>query len=218
MEERPKDVTPGPSQDQSSELDALRKQLLEVQAQLEQSAKKQADIQLDLDIAKKELDKRVGQSTPFINMKKMLMQKNQLIKQLRESLNEYEPQTALSEEDKDDWPASFLLFPPTTAMETSSDSNKKRKLVDNNNASNNNGESNDHKETKEEDEDIVETSGPRKKLTQRKDCPYLDTVKRHLLDFDFEKLCSVTLQNFNVYACLVCGKYFQGRLKINLMQ
>jgi len=40
---------------------------------------------------------------------------------------------------------------------------------------------------------------------------YLDTINRKLLDFDFEKLCSVTLSNINVYACLVCGKYFQGR-------
>lgn len=35
--------------------------------------------------------------------------------------------------------------------------------------------------------------------------------RRKLLDFDFEKLCSVSLSNINVYACLVCGKYFQGR-------
>ncbi|KIX06925.1 uncharacterized protein Z518_04901 [Rhinocladiella mackenziei CBS 650.93] len=40
---------------------------------------------------------------------------------------------------------------------------------------------------------------------------YLDTINRFLLDFDFEKLCSVSLSNINVYACLVCGKYFQGR-------
>ena len=40
---------------------------------------------------------------------------------------------------------------------------------------------------------------------------YLDTIDRIHLDFDFEKLCSVTLSNINVYACLVCGKYFQGR-------
>ena len=33
---------------------------------------------------------------------------------------------------------------------------------------------------------------------------------RSVLDFDFEKLCSVSLSNINVYACLVCGKYFQG--------
>uniref|UniRef100_A0A915HUP0 ubiquitinyl hydrolase 1 n=1 Tax=Romanomermis culicivorax TaxID=13658 RepID=A0A915HUP0_ROMCU len=42
-------------------------------------------------------------------------------------------------------------------------------------------------------------------------CPYLDTINRHVLDFDFEKLCSVSLSHLNVYACLVCGKYFQGR-------
>lgn len=40
---------------------------------------------------------------------------------------------------------------------------------------------------------------------------YLDTIDRHVLDFDFEKLCSISLSNINVYACLVCGKYFQGR-------
>lgn len=40
---------------------------------------------------------------------------------------------------------------------------------------------------------------------------YLDTIDRAVLDFDFEKLCSVTLSNINVYACLVCGKYYQGR-------
>ncbi|XXQ33735.1 USP domain-containing protein [Plasmodiophora brassicae] len=42
-------------------------------------------------------------------------------------------------------------------------------------------------------------------------CPYLDTINRRLLDFDFEKLCSVSLSTHNVYGCLVCGKYFQGR-------
>lgn len=40
---------------------------------------------------------------------------------------------------------------------------------------------------------------------------YLDTINRAVLDFDFEKLCSISLSNINVYACLVCGKYFQGR-------
>ncbi|KKK20677.1 snRNP assembly factor [Aspergillus rambellii] len=40
---------------------------------------------------------------------------------------------------------------------------------------------------------------------------YLDTINRKILDFDFEKLCSISLSNINVYACLVCGKYFQGR-------
>jgi U4/U6.U5 tri-snRNP-associated protein 2 len=38
-------------------------------------------------------------------------------------------------------------------------------------------------------------------------------INRMALDFDFEKLCSVSLSNIHVYACLVCGKYFQGRGK-----
>ncbi|KAJ2355296.1 U4 U6.U5 tri-snRNP-associated protein, partial [Coemansia sp. RSA 2618] len=42
---------------------------------------------------------------------------------------------------------------------------------------------------------------------------YLDTVNRSSLDFDFEQLCSVSLATSNVYACLVCGKYYQGRGK-----
>lgn len=47
----------------------------------------------------------------------------------------------------------------------------------------------------------------------RRECPYLDTVNRQVLDFDFEKFCSVSLSNLNVYGCLVCGKYFQGRAR-----
>ena len=51
----------------------------------------------------------------------------------------------------------------------------------------------------------------KKKIISGRDCPYLGTIKRHLLDFDFEKVCSISLTNLNVYACLICGKYFQGR-------
>lgn len=40
---------------------------------------------------------------------------------------------------------------------------------------------------------------------------YLDTIDRQRLDFDFEKQCSVTLSTQNIYACLTCGKYLQGR-------
>lgn len=40
---------------------------------------------------------------------------------------------------------------------------------------------------------------------------YLQTINRGKLDFDFDKVCSVNLANTNVYACLCCGKYFQGR-------
>ncbi|KAK4474427.1 hypothetical protein MN116_001583 [Schistosoma mekongi] len=47
--------------------------------------------------------------------------------------------------------------------------------------------------------------------TRSRSCPYLDTIRRNMLDFDFEKLCSISLSHLNVYACLICGKYFQGR-------
>lgn len=39
---------------------------------------------------------------------------------------------------------------------------------------------------------------------------FLDTINRGRLEFDFEKVCSVSLSNLNVYACLVCGKYYKG--------
>lgn len=40
---------------------------------------------------------------------------------------------------------------------------------------------------------------------------YLDSIDRTTLDFDFEKLCSVTLSTLHLYCCLTCGKYFRGR-------
>lgn len=60
-----------------------------------------------------------------------------------------------------------------------------------------------------DDDEIVPVQDP--KVDRSRSCPYLDTINRSLLDFDFEKLCSVSLSHINVYACLVCGKYFQGR-------
>lgn len=49
------------------------------------------------------------------------------------------------------------------------------------------------------------------KSYERRKCPYLDTIDRQLLDFDMEKVCSITLSNMNIYSCLICGKFFQGR-------
>jgi U4/U6.U5 tri-snRNP-associated protein 2 len=54
---------------------------------------------------------------------------------------------------------------------------------------------------KEEDDETATTT-----------CPYLDTIQRSLLDFDFEPACSVSLQSGpHIYGCLVCGKLFRGR-------
>jgi U4/U6.U5 tri-snRNP-associated protein 2 len=53
---------------------------------------------------------------------------------------------------------------------------------------------------------------PRASLVKAsRECPYLSTVNREVLDFDFERVCSVTLSPLNVYCCLVDGKYFSGR-------
>lgn len=65
---------------------------------------------------------------------------------------------------------------------------------------------------KDEEDEVVHASPAPSKKTKRS-CPYLDTVNRSVLDFDFEKICSVSFLPVNVYACLVCGKYFQGRAK-----
>ena len=40
---------------------------------------------------------------------------------------------------------------------------------------------------------------------------YLDQIDMKKLDFDREKVCSVTLSRSNVYCCLSSGKYLQGR-------
>ncbi|KAG2022781.1 ubiquitin C-terminal hydrolase Ubp10 [Coprinopsis cinerea AmutBmut pab1-1] len=61
----------------------------------------------------------------------------------------------------------------------------------------------------EDDETLGQTLPPATDL--RSSDLYLDTINRQALDFDFEKLCSVSLSNINIYGCLVCGKYFQGR-------
>lgn len=65
----------------------------------------------------------------------------------------------------------------------------------------------------DEDEDEIAEKEPIRQAapTEGYDDLYLDTIDRNVLDFDFEKLCSVTLSNINVYACLVCGRYYQGR-------
>lgn len=36
-------------------------------------------------------------------------------------------------------------------------------------------------------------------------------VNKKLLDFDLEKICSVSLATTSIYCCLYCGKFFQGR-------
>ncbi|KAK9416555.1 hypothetical protein SUNI508_09661 [Seiridium unicorne] len=71
----------------------------------------------------------------------------------------------------------------------------------------------DEAEDEDDLEDDVQEKAPIRQAapTAGYDDLYLDTIERSVLDFDFEKLCSISLSNINVYACLICGKYFQGR-------
>ncbi|GHJ85715.1 hypothetical protein NliqN6_2117 [Naganishia liquefaciens] len=62
----------------------------------------------------------------------------------------------------------------------------------------------DDEEEEEQPEAVAEEGIDRKDM-------YLDAISRTNLDFDFERVCSKSLSNINVYCCLVCGKYFQGR-------
>ncbi|KAI9511727.1 spindle pole body protein [Russula earlei] len=64
---------------------------------------------------------------------------------------------------------------------------------------------------KNEDDDAMDAGGVMDNGAGHGSDLYLDTVNRAAMDFDFEKVCSVSLSNINVYGCLVCGKYFQGR-------
>jgi U4/U6.U5 tri-snRNP-associated protein 2 len=74
-------------------------------------------------------------------------------------------------------------------------------------------EEDDDEEDDDEVEDEAEEKAPIRQAAPAAgyDDLYLDTIDRNVLDFDFEKLCSISLSNINVYACLVCGRYFQGR-------
>ncbi|XP_074576789.1 uncharacterized protein LOC141833285 [Curcuma longa] len=73
------------------------------------------------------------------------------------------------------------------------------------------GEDEEEEEHQKDGSRFMEPARRQRQVERRRDCPYLDTVNRQVLDFDFEKFCSISLSNLNVYACLVCGKYYQGR-------
>lgn len=45
---------------------------------------------------------------------------------------------------------------------------------------------------------------------RRNELPSSEIQRTHL-NFDFDKVCTVTLSHLNVYCCLTCGKYLQGR-------
>ena len=78
----------------------------------------------------------------------------------------------------------------------------------------------DHDTTlKEENTNIhTESSNKARKLNDTYDerstnCPYLYTINRKALNFDDAKICSVTMNKVNIYCCLICGEFLQGRGK-----
>lgn len=60
-------------------------------------------------------------------------------------------------------------------------------------------------------EDELKQEAVKKIKSQEPNYAYLETVVREKLDFDSEKICCITLSPLNVYCCLVCGHYYQGR-------
>lgn len=46
---------------------------------------------------------------------------------------------------------------------------------------------------------------------------YIDEINIKRLDFDKERICCVTLSRSNIYCCLSCGKYLQGRGRSTVM-
>lgn len=102
--------------------------------------------------------------------------------------------------------------PSSSIRAPQDEDNQKEHVVEAKNLANNATGSREASPESEEDDRPVVTA-PTRQAAPAEDYTdlYLDTIQRAVLDFDFEKLCSVSLSNINVYACLVCGKYFQGR-------
>ena len=42
------------------------------------------------------------------------------------------------------------------------------------------------------------------------ECPYIDKIQRHILDFDLIFQCNICLTTTSIYCCLICGKFLEG--------
>ena len=60
------------------------------------------EVQHQLNMAEKELEKKFSQTGAYKNLKKMLASKNDTIKEMRKKLNAYEPDTACDDEREED--------------------------------------------------------------------------------------------------------------------
>ena len=60
------------------------------------------EVQHQLNMAEKELEKKFSQTGAYKNLKKMLASKNDAIKEMRRKLNAYEPDTVCDDEKEED--------------------------------------------------------------------------------------------------------------------
>ncbi|KAF1987701.1 cysteine proteinase [Aulographum hederae CBS 113979] len=137
---------------------------------------------------------------------------------LDEATNVDSPSFKRARVEDEEKPASEVPAPaPAQAAHTNGaalDSNGASREQDAEDSEEESEEADDIATRSNEDElerDIIGLPKRQEKPTEGYTDLYMDTINRKRLDFDFEKLCSVTLLNINVYACLVCGKYYQGR-------
>jgi SAP domain/Zn-finger in ubiquitin-hydrolases and other protein len=112
---------------------------------------------------------------------------------LPEVIDDHLPQ--LKEDAHADDPDSKPLGSPANKIATTAiNTTHKRPLLD----------------AEDSDEELMADAKKHKPSEDEQDL-YLSTIDRSVLDFDFEKLCCISLRNYNVYCCLVCGKYLAGR-------
>ena len=60
------------------------------------------EVQHQLNMAEKELEKKFSQTGAYKNLKKMLASKNETIKEMRRKLNAYEPDNACDDDKEED--------------------------------------------------------------------------------------------------------------------
>lgn len=102
----------------------------------------------------------------------------------------------------------------TNDTTTTTTNDKNNKLTDNILQNNNNQNDNNIPSLERSNDNNVTstTTDLTDDIQYPMECPYLHTINRRMLDFDLEKICSITLQrNNNIYICLVCGIYLYGK-------
>jgi chromosome segregation ATPase len=85
----------------SAEMKELKAKVAELTAAKEAAQKQVAEERARASKAEQDLLKKVQQTTPFLNMRKMIKQKNDSVRTLRELLRKHAPTVPLPGEDKE---------------------------------------------------------------------------------------------------------------------